>query len=277
MNKDIYDTSAKLKQIEEAARADAKSGPGPKFPGYWGAEEGADMARKRMVGDSKLRNVMNKIEEESADSLREKADILRQRLAEIDAEIAAQQATTADEMAEAWSEKYKKSIDCNNPRGFSQRAHCDGRKKNESTDIDVNDIDADAAAAEQAADEMPVNEAVTTEDKLGDKIVDKLQDMLTDLKADSKTKKDSDLHSKTSAEEIKKKLAPVMRAKFGKDGMHIAEICGNLDDGFVVVVNGREIGGNLPNITAARKALQELHTELANKPALEGADYVDEA
>ena len=32
---------------------------------------------------------------------------------------------------EAWSEKYKRSIDCNNPKGFSQRAHCQGRKKNE--------------------------------------------------------------------------------------------------------------------------------------------------
>jgi hypothetical protein len=32
---------------------------------------------------------------------------------------------------EAWSEKYKRSINCNNPKGFSQRAHCAGRKKNE--------------------------------------------------------------------------------------------------------------------------------------------------
>jgi hypothetical protein len=30
---------------------------------------------------------------------------------------------------EGWSEKYKKSIDCDNPKGFSQRAHCQGRKK----------------------------------------------------------------------------------------------------------------------------------------------------
>ena len=30
---------------------------------------------------------------------------------------------------EGWSEKYKKSIDCNNPKGFSQKAHCAGRKK----------------------------------------------------------------------------------------------------------------------------------------------------
>ncbi len=32
-------------------------------------------------------------------------------------------------MHEAWSEKYKRSINCNNPKGFSQRAHCQGRKK----------------------------------------------------------------------------------------------------------------------------------------------------
>jgi hypothetical protein len=34
-----------------------------------------------------------------------------------------------DEITEKWSEKYKKSIDCSNPKGFSQKAHCDGRKK----------------------------------------------------------------------------------------------------------------------------------------------------
>lgn len=33
------------------------------------------------------------------------------------------------ETNEKWSEKYKKSIDCNNPKGFSQRAHCQGKKK----------------------------------------------------------------------------------------------------------------------------------------------------
>ena len=29
-----------------------------------------------------------------------------------------------------WSKKYKNSINCNNPKGFSQRAYCQGRKKN---------------------------------------------------------------------------------------------------------------------------------------------------
>ena len=37
-------------------------------------------------------------------------------------------------VSEGWSAKYKRSIDCNNPKGFSQRAHCRGRKKvNEAT------------------------------------------------------------------------------------------------------------------------------------------------
>ena len=34
-------------------------------------------------------------------------------------------------VSEKWSEKYKESIDCDNPKGLSQRAHCQGKKKNE--------------------------------------------------------------------------------------------------------------------------------------------------
>jgi len=32
-------------------------------------------------------------------------------------------------VSEAWSAKYKKSIDCDNPKGFSQKSHCRGREK----------------------------------------------------------------------------------------------------------------------------------------------------
>jgi len=38
------------------------------------------------------------------------------------------------ELDEKWSEKYKKSINCNNPKGFSQKAHCQGRKKHVKED-----------------------------------------------------------------------------------------------------------------------------------------------
>ena len=37
--------------------------------------------------------------------------------------------SSTDMLSEKWSAKYKKSIDCSNPKGFSQKAHCQGRKK----------------------------------------------------------------------------------------------------------------------------------------------------
>jgi tRNA nucleotidyltransferase (CCA-adding enzyme) len=37
-----------------------------------------------------------------------------------------------NELFEGWSNKYKKSINCSNPKGFSQKAHCAGKKKKES-------------------------------------------------------------------------------------------------------------------------------------------------
>lgn len=42
---------------------------------------------------------------------------------------------SADYIEEKWSQKYKSSINCSNPKGFSQKAHCAGRKKkvNESS------------------------------------------------------------------------------------------------------------------------------------------------
>ncbi len=39
-------------------------------------------------------------------------------------------------LTEKWSDKYKRSINCSNPKGFSQKAHCAGRKKNESVNED---------------------------------------------------------------------------------------------------------------------------------------------
>ena len=44
-------------------------------------------------------------------------------------------------MNEGWSDKYKKSIDCNNPKGFSQRAHCQGKKKKVSEEPDYKSRD----------------------------------------------------------------------------------------------------------------------------------------
>ena len=37
-----------------------------------------------------------------------------------------------ERIEEKWSQKYKKSINCSNPKGFSQKAHCQGRRKQEN-------------------------------------------------------------------------------------------------------------------------------------------------
>ena len=36
---------------------------------------------------------------------------------------------TFRQVQEIWSNKYKRTIDCSNPKGFSQKAHCAARKK----------------------------------------------------------------------------------------------------------------------------------------------------
>jgi hypothetical protein len=38
-----------------------------------------------------------------------------------------------EEISEKWTQKYKDSIDCKHPKGFSQRAHCQGKKKKSET------------------------------------------------------------------------------------------------------------------------------------------------
>ena len=42
---------------------------------------------------------------------------------------AADHRVSEDYVEEKWSQKYKKSINCAHPKGFSQKAHCAGRKK----------------------------------------------------------------------------------------------------------------------------------------------------
>jgi len=41
----------------------------------------------------------------------------------------------SEEISEKWSKKYKDTIDCNNPKGFSQRAHCQGKKKQDTNEM----------------------------------------------------------------------------------------------------------------------------------------------
>ena len=59
-------------------------------------------------------------------------------------------------VTEEWSPKYKKSINCSHPKGFSQRAHCAGkRKQNESAEMEM--VCEDCGMCEAHAD-SDVNE-----------------------------------------------------------------------------------------------------------------------
>jgi len=54
--------------------------------------------------------------------------IAKDRAIDISNEASSEAIATPDYIEEKWSDKYKKSIDCSNPKGFSQKAHCAGRK-----------------------------------------------------------------------------------------------------------------------------------------------------
>lgn len=91
-----------------------------------------------------------------------------------------------NQLDEKWSKKYKQSIDCDNPKGFSQRAHCQGRKKTNEAEFgsipDWETVVAIAAAAKMTP--MAVKAMWKTAkgfyklkkfaDKVGIKIADKL-------------------------------------------------------------------------------------------------------
>ena len=66
-------------------------------------------------------NPVNVMRESRLDRLRENIESLQQRIQQL--------RDGMDYIDEKWSKKYKRSINCASPRGFSQRAHCQGRKK----------------------------------------------------------------------------------------------------------------------------------------------------
>jgi hypothetical protein len=66
-------------------------------------------------------NPVNVMREERLACLRENIEYLQQRIQKL--------RDGMDYIDEKWSRKYKRSINCARPRGFSQKAHCAGRKK----------------------------------------------------------------------------------------------------------------------------------------------------
>jgi len=67
-----------------------------------------------------------------------------------------------DPIFEKWSEKYKKSINCNNPKGFSQRAHCQGRKKKLREDEETSDVKKTNYVNDYSFDKLRKTDKYTT-------------------------------------------------------------------------------------------------------------------
>lgn len=58
-------------------------------------------------------------------------------------------------VAESWSKKYKDSINCSHPKGFSQKAHCAGKKKhNESVEMEMTCEDCGMCQAHGSLNEI---------------------------------------------------------------------------------------------------------------------------
>ena len=74
-----------------------------------------------------------------------------------------------ESIEEQWSAKYKRSINCSNPKGFSQKAHCAGRKKNES--VTKQDLNAPTPTIQMLARKWKVSpKEILTQLKKGVKV-----------------------------------------------------------------------------------------------------------
>lgn len=243
-SQDIYDIAAKLQRIAEG---DLNQGAGPKFVGYLKGTDPASDIPGKLVGDSAddtaLARKMSQVEQDHTKELDQQVESLYQELARRKAQ---------EPVTEKWSEKYKRSINCANPRGFSQRAHCAGRKKTESA----------------------VSEAAIGEDIMVKGSARDLKDFLDTVSKEKRT--DTDLKKKDS-NRGGDSLKPVDRVTIGPNGEKTADICGNMADGFVVKVDEKEIGTGFNSLADARKAIDQVHEQMMEQSATPATeDYMEE-
>jgi len=80
---------------------------------------------KRVVAKNIPYAVLDRLLEKLSDKFSVPVDSFEWTAAEVDEN----QSIDEDYIDEKWSQKYKSSINCASPKGFSQKAHCAGRKK----------------------------------------------------------------------------------------------------------------------------------------------------
>lgn len=108
-----------------------------------------------------------------------------------------------------WSDKYKKSINCNNPKGFSQKAHCAGKKKRNKNEMKLSEF-------KEAITKVLRERSINAISKLQQKNIEDVQRTLDLYKK---------VKSKGDAKQIKKYI-DVLK-KLGKEKQKLAK---ELDD-----------------------------------------------
>lgn len=81
------------------------------------------------------------------------------------------------EIYEKWSQKYKDSINCNNPKGFSQKAHCQGKKKNTNEVIEESERTINARLRDIARKHVKETNQGSYKDKF-EEMIKKLKNQL---------------------------------------------------------------------------------------------------
>ncbi len=124
---------------------------------------------------------------------------------------------------EDWSEKYKRSIDCNNPKGFSQKAHCAGRKKKKNNEAVKTRIDTDLEVlVVQNKDGEPntyssMEDAKKTAKKIQGKVIRGVDgEIMVQVLIDPSIRKHLDENSKNPGKEYYERMADKLR-KAGYD------------------------------------------------------------
>jgi nicotinamide mononucleotide adenylyltransferase len=105
--------------------ADLYGSPDPELRGMFDQRLGVNAPQESMIyGQERIYagdNPVSVMRESRLARLRENIILLQSRIQQL--------RDGQDYIDEKWSQKYKRSINCSNPKGFSQKAHCAGRKK----------------------------------------------------------------------------------------------------------------------------------------------------
>jgi len=91
-----------------------------------------------------------------------------------------------------WSEKYKKSIDCNNPKGFSQKAHCQGKKKRNENTMKLSELKetiVQVIEAKRGRGVVTIQKDITAVNKKLEKTLEDIQKALDFYKKNKNTDK----------------------------------------------------------------------------------------